>query len=94
MELAEALLATCKPGGRLITAGIIIDRADEVRTALEASGLVEIQEHQMGDWVCIEGVRPSAAKSVINGSSDLSLRGGKPLGSGHAVANPRPYQGF
>jgi serine/threonine protein kinase len=28
------------------------------------------------------------------GSSDLSLRGGKPLGSGHAVANPRPYQGF
>lgn len=58
MELAEALLAACKPGGRLITAGIIIDRADEVRAALEAAGLVAIEEHQMGDWVCIEGVRP------------------------------------
>jgi ribosomal protein L11 methylase PrmA len=58
MELAEALLAACKPGGRLITAGIIIDRADEVRAALEAAGLQQIEEHQMGDWVCIEGVRP------------------------------------
>lgn len=57
IELSAALLAACAPGGRLITAGIIIDRADEVRAALEAAGLREIAEHQMGDWVCIEGVR-------------------------------------
>jgi len=46
------------PGGRLITSGIIIDRADEVRAALETAGLTAIEQHQMGDWVCIEGVRP------------------------------------
>jgi ribosomal protein L11 methyltransferase len=57
IELADALLAACTPGGRLITAGIIIDRADEVRAALEAAGLSAIEQHQMGDWVCIEGVR-------------------------------------
>ena len=57
IELADALLAACAPGGRLITAGIIIDRADEVRAALEAAGLTAIEQHQMGDWVCIEGVR-------------------------------------
>lgn len=57
IELADALLAACAPGGRLITAGIIIDRADEVRAALGAAGLTAIEQHQMGDWVCIEGVR-------------------------------------
>lgn len=57
IELSEALVGACLPGGRLITAGIIIDRADEVHAALEAAGLREIEEHQMGDWVCIEGIR-------------------------------------
>lgn len=57
IELSEALLAACVPGGRLITAGIIIDRADEVRTALQAAGLTHIEQHQMGDWVCLEGLR-------------------------------------
>ncbi len=56
-ELAQPLLAACVPGGRLITSGIIIDRADEVRDVLAAAGLTEIEQHQMGDWVCIEGVR-------------------------------------
>ena len=57
IELAPALVAACAPGGRLITSGIIIDRADETRDALAAAGLAAIEQHQMGDWVCIEGVR-------------------------------------
>ena len=57
IDLARPLIAACAPGGRLITSGIIIDRADEVRAALEAAGLAAIEQHQMGDWVCIEGTR-------------------------------------
>ena len=57
IELAPALLAACAPGGRLITSGIIVDRADEVHDALAAAGLTAIEHHQMGDWVCIEGLR-------------------------------------
>jgi ribosomal protein L11 methyltransferase len=57
IELAPALVAACAPGGRLITSGIIVDRADETCAALTAAGLTAIEQHQMGDWVCIEGVR-------------------------------------
>ena len=57
VELAPALLAACVPGGRLITSGIITERAGEVETALAAAGLVEIERHEMGDWCCVEGRR-------------------------------------
>ena len=57
IALAPALVGALAPGGRLLTAGIIVDRADEVRTALAAAGLTEIEQHQMADWVLIEGVR-------------------------------------
>lgn len=54
-ELAPALVAALAPGGRLITSGIIVDRADEVHDALAAAGLTTIERHRMGDWVCVEG---------------------------------------
>jgi ribosomal protein L11 methyltransferase len=57
IDLARPLIGACVPGGRLITSGIIVDRADEVRAALAAAGLTAIEQHQMGDWVCIEGLR-------------------------------------
>ncbi|CAA9580366.1 MAG: Ribosomal protein L11 methyltransferase [uncultured Thermomicrobiales bacterium] len=57
IELAPALVGACRPGGRLITSGVIIDRADETRAALAVAGLVGIEQHQMGDWTCIEGMR-------------------------------------
>jgi ribosomal protein L11 methyltransferase len=57
IDLASPLIAACAPGGRLIASGVIIDRADEVRAALEAAGLTAIEQHNMGDWVCIEGLR-------------------------------------
>jgi ribosomal protein L11 methyltransferase len=57
VELAPALVAACKPGGRLITSGIIAERVGEVEAALAAAGLVEIERHEMGDWCCVEGRR-------------------------------------
>ena len=57
VELAPALVGACVPGGRLITSGIIAERAEEVETALAAAGLVAIERHVMGDWCCVEGTR-------------------------------------
>ena len=57
IELAPALLAACVPGGRLITSGIIAERAGEVETALADAGLTAIERHELGDWCCVEGVR-------------------------------------
>ncbi len=64
IELAPALVAACAPGGRLITSGIIIDRADETRDALAAAGLAALEQHQMADWVCIEGVRSDERRAT------------------------------
>lgn len=60
VELAPALVAACAPGGRLITSGIIAERAEEVETALATAGLAAIERHVMGDWCCVEGVRDRA----------------------------------
>jgi ribosomal protein L11 methyltransferase len=57
VDLAPALVAALAPGGRLLTSGIIVDRADEVHGALAAAGLGELEHHHMGDWVMVEGVR-------------------------------------
>ncbi len=57
VDLAPALITALAPGGRLLTSGIIVDRADEVHGALAAAGLAELEHHHMGDWVMIEGVR-------------------------------------
>lgn len=57
IDLACPLVGALVPGGRLISSGIIVDRADEVRAALAAAGLTEIEQHQLADWCCIEGVR-------------------------------------
>lgn len=62
IDLAPALVAACVSGGRLITSGIIIDRADEAHAALVAAGLTGIEQHRMGDWVCIEGTRESTKR--------------------------------
>ncbi|HEX5506862.1 MAG TPA: 50S ribosomal protein L11 methyltransferase [Thermomicrobiales bacterium] len=60
IALAPALVGALVPGGRLLTAGIIVDRADEVRAALAAAGLTDIEQHQLDDWVLVEGARPGA----------------------------------
>lgn len=53
IAMAEQLYAKVKPGGKLITSGIVIERADDVRTKLESLGLKTIEQRQEGDWVAI-----------------------------------------
>ena len=53
MAMAEALCEKVKPGGRLITSGIVHERADEVRAKLESVGLATLEERADGDWVAI-----------------------------------------
>jgi ribosomal protein L11 methyltransferase len=49
----EGLATRLRPGGRLITAGIIADQTSEVVAALERGGLTAIERQQREDWVCL-----------------------------------------
>jgi ribosomal protein L11 methyltransferase len=54
VELAAALAAEVRPGGRLVAGGIFMDREVEVRRALNAAGLHVLARHAEDDWVAIE----------------------------------------
>ena len=56
-ELAPYLYASVRPNGWLVASGIIVEREEEVRTALEAAGFVEITRGHMGDWVSLRAWR-------------------------------------
>lgn len=56
--LAPALFKALKPGGLLITSGIIADREAEVVTAFAAAGLDPVERLQEGDWVALVHRRP------------------------------------
>lgn len=56
-EMAPYLYESVRPGGWLVASGIIIERAEEVRTALDAAGFTNITRGQMGDWVCLRAWR-------------------------------------
>jgi ribosomal protein L11 methyltransferase len=56
-ELAPYLYESVRPNGWLVASGIIIEREEEVRLALEAAGFVEIRRGQMGDWVALRAWR-------------------------------------
>lgn len=56
-EMAPYLYESVRPGGWLVASGIIIEREEEVRTALDAAGFTGITRGQMGDWVCLRAWR-------------------------------------
>jgi ribosomal protein L11 methyltransferase len=56
-ELAPYLYESVRPNGWLVASGIIVEREEEVRTALAAAGFVEITRGQMGDWVALRAWR-------------------------------------
>ncbi len=58
IELAPALAAALRPGGVVITSGIIAERGAEVDAALRAAGLVIRETRQDGDWLAIIAARP------------------------------------
>ena len=51
------LYESVRPGGWLVASGIIVEREEEVRTALEAAGFTDISRGQMGDWVALRAWR-------------------------------------
>jgi len=53
LAMAENLCAKVRPGGKLITSGIILERADEVKARLESHGLATAEQREDGDWVAI-----------------------------------------
>lgn len=57
VELAPTLVAALASEGRLIVSGVIEEREQEVRAAIEAAGGRVESVRAMGDWRCIEAVR-------------------------------------
>jgi ribosomal protein L11 methyltransferase len=51
--LADDMKTALKPGGILISSGIIADREDEVAVAFAAAGLTRINRRSEGDWVAL-----------------------------------------
>lgn len=51
--MREGLATRLRPGGRLITAGIIADQESEVVAALEQGGLTAVERQRREDWVCL-----------------------------------------
>ncbi|AGL00837.1 50S ribosomal protein L11 methyltransferase [Desulfoscipio gibsoniae] len=62
IRLAPDAAAALKPGGRLVASGIIKDRAEEVRRALDDAGLEPLKELTKGEWVAMVYRRVSAVK--------------------------------
>lgn len=58
IELAPALAAALRPGGKLVASGIIRGRTPEVRAALRAAGLRDIASQRSGDWLALRATRP------------------------------------
>lgn len=57
VELAPALVAALRPGGRLIASGVVGERERETVGALTAARLHVESVRAMGEWRCIEAVR-------------------------------------
>lgn len=57
-ERASALADALRPGGWLVTSGIIADREAIATDALSAVGLTLVTRHERGDWVTIVWRRP------------------------------------
>jgi ribosomal protein L11 methyltransferase len=51
IKLADQMKDALKPGGTLITSGIIVDREQDVKSKLESIGLETIEAMHEGEWV-------------------------------------------
>ncbi len=60
VELAPALAASVRRGGRLLASGIFIDREPEVVAAFGDVGLRIMDREQQTDWVVLDALRPVA----------------------------------
>jgi ribosomal protein L11 methyltransferase len=53
IDLAPSLPSYIKPGGACIASGILAEKADTVREALEAQGLTFVEQLEEDGWVAI-----------------------------------------
>ena len=53
IEMAEDLCAKLKPGAKLITSGIVNERANEVAEKLEGAGARTVEIRQDGEWTAL-----------------------------------------
>ena len=53
IELAEHIAASMKPGGVLVASGVLQERGDEVKEALSAAGLTEMEIQHSEDWLAL-----------------------------------------
>jgi ribosomal protein L11 methyltransferase len=64
VELAPLLAAELVPGGRLVTSGIVVERAGEVEAAFAAAGLLLERRLAEGDWLALLARRPGPTESA------------------------------
>ena len=67
ISLAPDAAAVLVPGGSLIASGIIRQRADEVRDALEKAGLTPWEQLEEGEWTAIVAKKPRGIKITASG---------------------------
>jgi len=53
IAMAADLCSKVRPGGKLITSGIITERAEDLRATLESLGLATIEQRVEGEWVAL-----------------------------------------
>jgi ribosomal protein L11 methyltransferase len=61
VAVAPDCVAALRPGGILISSGIIAERESDVVAAYAAAGLEPVTRHQEGDWVALVHRKPSYA---------------------------------
>jgi ribosomal protein L11 methyltransferase len=57
-DILASLAAALRPSGCLILSGILSDQAAGVELALEASGFLDIERTDSGEWVCLAARAP------------------------------------
>ena len=60
IALAEPMAAALRPGGLLITSGIIAERAEAVAEALAAAGLTLLERREETDWIAFAHTKPTS----------------------------------
>ncbi len=58
VDTARYIAGATRPGGAIVCSGVVLDRGDEVATALAALGLAVTEIRQEGDWLAICAAHP------------------------------------
>lgn len=59
VAVADDMIVALRPGGLLVSSGIIAEREDEVALAYASVGLERLERRQQGDWVALVHRKPA-----------------------------------